>query len=165
MVLLVSRMAGKEDILIFFLLIWVGVIIPFDPNKRNVIYNGSKKARIFCCVSALIGMITMVLYEINFNSQALGKSVENISQCASGILIICSILCYRELLLRKNKGIVFKIISILSVILIMMGALWLIFYWVGILEFDIYLLFAPSLGSIMLSAHGSTYNAEKESLM
>ena len=47
MVLLVSRMAGKEDILIFFLLIWVGVIIPFDPNKRNVIYNGSKKARIF----------------------------------------------------------------------------------------------------------------------
>ena len=81
MVLLVSRMAGKEDILIFFLLIWVGVIIPFDPNKRNVIYNGSKKARIFCCVSALIGMITMVLYEINFNSQALGKSIEYISQC------------------------------------------------------------------------------------
>ena len=155
MALLVSRMAGKEDILLFFLLIWVGVIIPFDPNKRNVIYNGSKKVRIFCCVSALIGMITMVLYEINFNSQALGKSVENISQCASGILIICSILCYRG----------FKIISILSVILIMMGALWLIFYWVGILEFDIYLFFAPSLGSIMLSAHGSTYNAEKESFM
>lgn len=107
----------------------------------------------------------MVLYEINFNSQALGKSIEYISQCASGILIICSILCYRELLLRKNNGIVFKIIGILSVILILMGALWLIFYWVGILEFDIYLLFAPSLGSIMLSAHGSTYNAEKESLM
>ena len=158
MVLLVSGMVGKEDILLFFLLIWVAVLIPFDPGKRNVIYNGSKKTRVFCCVSGLMGIITMIFYEINYNSSGLMKIIEYLSQFTSVVLIICSVLCYRELLLRRNQGIVFKIVAILSVILIMAGVLWLILYWIGILNFDMYLFFAPSIGSIMLSAHGSKYN-------
>lgn len=158
MALLASGMVGKEDILLFFLLIWIGILIPFDPNRKNVIYNGSKKTRVFCCVSGLIGIITMVFYEIYFYSSALAKIIEYLSQFASVVLIICSILCYRELLLRKNHEIVFKIVAVLSVVLIVMGILWLILYWIGILVFDIYLFFAPAIGSIMLSAHGSKYN-------
>lgn len=166
MVLLVSGMVGKEDILLFFLLIWVGVLIPFDPNKKNVIYNGSKKIRVFCCISGLLGIITMIFYEIYYNSFGLAKIIEYLSQFAAVVLIICSVLCYRELLLRKNKGIIFKIIAVLSAILIMMGVLWLILYWIGILNFDMYLFLAPSIGSIMLSAHGSQYNTtEKESFL
>lgn len=158
MVLLASGMVGKEDIVLFFLLFWVGFLIPFDPNKKNVIYNGSKITRVFCCVSGLVGIITMTLYEIYFNSPDLVKMVKYLSQFTSVVLIICSVLCYRELLLRRNQGIVFKIVAVLSVILIMAGVLWLILYWIGILSFDMYLFFAPSMGSIMLSAHGSKYN-------
>lgn len=156
-------MVGKEDIVIIFLMVWVAYLVPFAPNKKSVIYNGSKKTRVLCCITGITGMISMLFYELCYQQLKFEFIIECVFQAVSVIFIVCSILCYKEFLQKKDSSIIFKIISVLSGVLIVMAVVWLVLYWVKIFEFDIYLFLAPQIGAIMLSAYGSKdYGSNKD---
>lgn len=149
---LAFSMVGKEDIVIIFLMVWVAYLVPFDPNKKNVIYNSSKKTRVLCCITGIAGMISMLFYELCYQQVGFEFIIECVFQAVSVLFIVCSILCYKEFLQRRDSSILFKIIAVLSGVLIVMAVVWLILYWVKIFDFDIYLFLAPQIGAIMLSA-------------
>lgn len=146
-------MDGKENIFLLLLLVWIIVFVAIVPNKKDDNYKGSKITRFFCGVSAVLSILAIVFYDLGNNYPSYGNLVIVISLIASIALILCSVLCFRKLLLLKNQGILFKLSTIISAMLIAIGILWVILYWLNIIDFDMYLLMAPSIGSILLSTY------------
>ena len=93
----------NDCLVITVLLLWIGILLPFDPNKKNVIYNGSIITRITCLLVGVCGaVVTFTYYLISKNSGDL-KIISDVSIVTAIALVICSIMCFKELLAHKNQ--------------------------------------------------------------
>lgn len=142
-----------NNILLILLFACIIVFVAIFPNK-TIKYSGNNATRFVCGISALISIFAIILIDLINNNQAYKHFAIVFVQVSSILMLFCSVLCYRRLLLHRNQGILFKLSAILSFILLLIGVLWIVLYWLKIIEFDIYLFMAPSIGSILLSSYG-----------
>ena len=147
-----------EYFIIICMFIWIGLLIPFDPAKKNMLYKTKSQIRYILVMIGVVGVLNTIMHVMFFKTSNYTFIVFDV---LSIIEIIVSTFMLVKFFKLKEHGAISNVMKIFASVLFVFSIVYSLLLSFKNFTPDLYLLFAPQFGVIMITSFEYTKRDNK----
>lgn len=152
-----------ESFTLLCIFIWIGLLIPFDPWKKNILYKNKSRVRFFLAMIGSIGFVNTIFYSLVMDTnREILRHLNIVFDVLSILGIIASATMLVGFLKLKEQGWASCLMKVFAVVLFIFSVIYSLLLSIKSFTPDLYLLFAPQFGVITITSY--EYSTKKNTI-